>query len=226
LGDALRRRSIYLRVEHPTAEREASIVARKTPNCAPATHRFIAGFAKALRGYNLEKSPSISEMNDVAQALELLGITEIRPEHKSIMLPLVVKTEKDINKLSMKEAFEDVVAQASDIAEQMRQDELQRERYIAGLATALRGQADILPSASNMKAVVQALTHMGLTEIQAEHKDVILPLVAMTEADVNKLLKDELFECIIKQASEFAEQMRQEDLQREASAAVTEGVAA
>jgi hypothetical protein len=34
-------------------------------------------------------------MNDVALAMELLGITRIGPEHKDIMLPLMAKTEGD-----------------------------------------------------------------------------------------------------------------------------------
>jgi MoxR-like ATPase len=68
LGDPLRRRSLYLIIEHPTAEREAAIVANRTPSASQATHRFIAGLAKSLRAYTMEKAPSISEMNDVALA--------------------------------------------------------------------------------------------------------------------------------------------------------------
>jgi MoxR-like ATPase len=79
LGDPLRRRSFYLVVEHPNAEREAAIVAERTPKASVATHRFIAGLAKSLRAYTLEKPPSISEMNDVAMAMELLRIDRILP---------------------------------------------------------------------------------------------------------------------------------------------------
>jgi MoxR-like ATPase len=79
LGDPLRRRSFYLVVEHPNAEREAAIVAERTPKASAAMHRFIAGLAKSLRAYTLEKPPSISEMNDVAMAMELLRIDRILP---------------------------------------------------------------------------------------------------------------------------------------------------
>ena len=48
LGDPIRRRSLYVRVEHPTAEREGEIVARRTPEAGAPAHRLIAGFAKAL----------------------------------------------------------------------------------------------------------------------------------------------------------------------------------
>jgi MoxR-like ATPase len=122
LGDPLRRRCFYLVVEHPNAEREAAIVARRTPHVDTVTHRFIAGLAKSLRAYTLEKPPSISEMNDVTMAMELLGIDPILPAHKEIMLPLIAKTEGDRKRLLMKEAFESIVRMAAKYAEQIPQD--------------------------------------------------------------------------------------------------------
>lgn len=122
LGDPLRRRCFYLVVEHPNAEREAAIVARHTPRVGVATHRFIAGLAESLRAYTLEKPPSISEMNDLAMAMELLGIDRILPAHKEIMLPLIAKTEGDRKRLLMKEAFESIVRMAAKYAEQILQD--------------------------------------------------------------------------------------------------------
>ncbi len=122
LGDPLRRRSLYLVIEHPTADREAAIVAKRTPNASTATHRFIAGLAKSLRAYTMEKPPSISEMNDVALAMELLGIRTILPEHKEIILPLIAKTEGDRKRLQMKEAFESIVRLAARYAAEISQD--------------------------------------------------------------------------------------------------------
>jgi len=121
LGDPLRRRCFYLVVEHPDAEREAAIVASRTPQASAATHRFIAGLAKSLRAYTLEKPPSISEMNDVAMAMELLRIDRILPAHKEIMLPLIAKTEGDRKRLLMKQAFESIVRMAVKYAEQIPQ---------------------------------------------------------------------------------------------------------
>jgi MoxR-like ATPase len=119
LGDPLRRRSFYLVVEHPTAEREAAIVAKRTPDASEKTHRFIAGLAKSLRAYTMEKPPSISEMNDVALAMRVLGIEQIRPEHKDIMLPLIAKTEGDRKRLLMKQAFESIVRIAGRYASEI-----------------------------------------------------------------------------------------------------------
>jgi len=122
LGDPLRRRSFFLVIQHPTAEREAAIVAKRTPKASTATHRFIAGLAKSLRAYTMEKAPSISEMNDVAHAMELLGIDIILPEHKEIILPLIAKTEGDRKRLLMREAFESIVRLAAKYAVEMYQD--------------------------------------------------------------------------------------------------------
>jgi MoxR-like ATPase len=123
LGDPLRRRSFYLVVEHPTPEREAAIVAMRTPDASEETHRFIAGLAKSLRAYTMEKPPSISEMNDVALAMQVLGIEQIRPEHKDIMLPLIAKTEGDRKRLLMKQAFESIVRIAGRYASEISPEE-------------------------------------------------------------------------------------------------------
>jgi hypothetical protein len=110
-------------VEHPTAEREAAIVAKRTPDASEKTHRFIAGLAKSLRAYTMEKPPSISEMNDVAMAMQLLGLEQIRAEHKDIMLPLIAKTEGDRKRLLMKQAFESIVRIAGRYASEMSPEE-------------------------------------------------------------------------------------------------------
>src|SRR6266567_5298324 len=123
LGDPLRRRSLYLVVEHPSAEREAAIVAKRTLEASESTHRFIAGLAKSLRAYTMEKPPSISEMNDVALAMQVLGIEQIRPEHKDIMLPLIAKTEGDRRRLLMKQAFESIVRIAGRYASEISPEE-------------------------------------------------------------------------------------------------------
>ena len=130
LGDPLRRRCFYLVVEHPNPEREAAIVAKRTPHADEATHRFIAGFARSLRAYTLEKPPSISEMNDMAMAMDLLGIDRILPEHKEIILPLIAKTEGDRKRLLMKEAFESIVRMAAKYADQIKQDDPGENRLV------------------------------------------------------------------------------------------------
>jgi MoxR-like ATPase len=112
IGDPLRRRSFYLRVEHPTAEREAEIVALRTPDSSPDFHAGMAGLAKALRGWSLEKPPSVSEILDLAQALNVLGSQRVTPEMRDILLPLLAKTEADRKKLLLRDGFASLIYDA------------------------------------------------------------------------------------------------------------------
>jgi MoxR-like ATPase len=112
IGDPLRRRSFYLRVEHPTAEREAQIVALRTPDSSREFHAGMAGLAKALRGWSLEKPPSVSEILDLAQALKVLGTEQITPEMRDILLPLLAKTEADRRKLLLRDGFASLIFDA------------------------------------------------------------------------------------------------------------------
>jgi MoxR-like ATPase len=112
IGDPLRRRSFYLRVEHPTAEREAEIVALRTPDSTPEFHAGLAGLAKALRGWSLEKPPSVAEILDLAQALKLLGSEQVTPEMRDILLPLLAKTDADRRKLLLRDGFASLIFDA------------------------------------------------------------------------------------------------------------------
>jgi MoxR-like ATPase len=112
IGDPLRRRSLYLRVEHPTPDREAKILQLRTPQATKEFHHSMAGLAKALRGWSLEKPPSISEMLDLAQALQLLGRDEITPEMRDTVLPLLAKTEADRRKLMLRDGFASLIYDA------------------------------------------------------------------------------------------------------------------
>jgi hypothetical protein len=89
----LRRRSCYLRVEHPTAEREADIVCLlRTPDSSREFHAGMAGLAKTLRGWSLEKPPCISEILDLAQTLKVLGKERVTPGMRDIVLPRLAST--------------------------------------------------------------------------------------------------------------------------------------
>jgi MoxR-like ATPase len=112
IGDPLRRRSFYLRVEHPTAEREARIVALRTPDSSAEFHAGMAGLAKALRGWSLEKPPSVSEILDLAEALKILGHEQVTPDMRDILLPLLAKTEADRKKLLLRDGFASLVYDA------------------------------------------------------------------------------------------------------------------
>jgi MoxR-like ATPase len=112
LGDPLRRRCLYLRMEYPTVEREAEILAVRSTTEDPALRGQLAGLAQALRGWSLEKPPSIAEMLDLARALEIMGVREIEPEQRDVLLPLLAKTEADRRRLLLRAGFDGLVADA------------------------------------------------------------------------------------------------------------------
>jgi MoxR-like ATPase len=85
IGDPLRRRSFYFRFDHPSIDRERRILSLQAGTGGESLHGQIAGLARALRGWSLEKPPSIAEMLDVAQALRIFGIEQIRPQHRELL---------------------------------------------------------------------------------------------------------------------------------------------
>ena len=137
IGDPLRRRSLYLRFEHPTVERETTILEKRSVESDPELHMHLAGFAHALRGYTLEKPPSIAEMLDLAEALRILGARQISADLRDVLLPLIAKTENDRKRLMLRDGFESLVYDTLQYsrhlgANQGREQELtcaERRRY-------------------------------------------------------------------------------------------------
>ena len=109
IGDPLRRRSLYVRFEHPTIERETRILGLRTTTQHSGLHGELAGFAHALRGYKLEKPPSIAEMLDLAEALRLLEADGITADMRDVPLPFIAKTESDRRRLLLRDGFESLV---------------------------------------------------------------------------------------------------------------------
>jgi MoxR-like ATPase len=119
MGDPIRRRSLYVRVEHPTPEREAEIIASRTPGAGVEFHREIAGIARSFRNYSLEKPPSVSEMIDFANALRLMGSDHVTEEQRDVLLPFLAKTEKDRRHLLLREGFQSLLVDGARYAQDL-----------------------------------------------------------------------------------------------------------
>ncbi|HEX5481659.1 MAG TPA: AAA family ATPase, partial [Terriglobia bacterium] len=119
LGDPLRRRCIYLRFEYPTVGREAEILAIRGSGQNGRLQAQIVGLAHALRGWMMEKPPSIAEMLELARALELLGVEEINPDQRDVLLPFIAKTESDRKKLMLKGGFDGLVTDSKRYRDQV-----------------------------------------------------------------------------------------------------------
>jgi MoxR-like ATPase len=139
LGDPLRRRCLYLRFEYPTVEREREILSVRSSTESLRLRGQLAGLAHALRGWNMEKPPSIAEMLDLAQALEILGVEEISHEQRDLLLPLLAKTEADRKRLMLRAGFEGLVADSKRYRDELMA--AQEVKLTAGLeAEACTGQ--------------------------------------------------------------------------------------
>lgn len=119
LGDPLRRRCVYLRFEYPTIEREAEILSVRGSRQNERLQAQIVGLAHALRGWVMEKPPSIAEMLELERALEILGVEEIIPEQRDVLLPFIAKTEADRKKLMLKGGFDGLITDSKRYRDQV-----------------------------------------------------------------------------------------------------------
>jgi MoxR-like ATPase len=99
IGDALRRRCLYLFVEHPTLEKEVRILQRKAPGASEQLAREIGRFMQALRRRRLVKAPGVAESIDWAQALVRLHRSHLDAEAVAQTLGCFLKDRHDIEDL-------------------------------------------------------------------------------------------------------------------------------
>ena len=93
--DALKRRCLYHWVEHPDFEREVRIVLVRAPEVAERLARQVAAATEVFRGIGMYKPPGVAETIDWAQALALLGRTELDEPSVAATLGTVLKYRED-----------------------------------------------------------------------------------------------------------------------------------
>ncbi len=97
VGDGLRRRCLYLYVTYPSPDKEMKILSLKVPQLSPKLASEVVNFVQRLRQVGeLTKKPGISETLDWANALTVLGATEINPSILSSTLTCLIKNEDDL----------------------------------------------------------------------------------------------------------------------------------
>lgn len=99
LGDALRRRCLYLYIEHPSLEKETEIILAKVPGVAEQLARQIARFAQGLRARRMMKPPGIAETLDWASALVMLHREFLDAGTVAETLGCMVKDRDDLQSL-------------------------------------------------------------------------------------------------------------------------------
>jgi MoxR-like ATPase len=96
IGDALRRRCLYLYVEHPGFDKELRILRGKVPAVSEQFANTITRFVQKLRGQQLRKLPGVAETLDWAQALSRLHRDALDAETARATLGCLLKDEQDI----------------------------------------------------------------------------------------------------------------------------------
>ncbi len=96
LGDALKRRCLYLRLDFPDQRLEEKIVAARVPEISATLRRQLVSFVQQLRQMDLKKLPSVSETIDWARALLLLHVSELGHDIVESTLNILLKYEADI----------------------------------------------------------------------------------------------------------------------------------
>jgi MoxR-like ATPase len=96
IGDALRRRCLYLYIEHPSLEKEVRIIRARVPEASEKLSEQIGRFLQALRGRRLLKAPGVAETIDWAQALVRLHRESLDVETVEQTLGCVLKDHNDV----------------------------------------------------------------------------------------------------------------------------------
>ncbi|MFB6189862.1 MAG: AAA family ATPase [Halapricum sp.] len=111
LGDALKRRCLYLHLEPPNFERELEIVERKVPQIDAALAAEVCGVVQQLRERPLHKRPGVAETLDWAEALSALDRDSLTVETVESTLGCLLKDAADAARFDT-EAIRDVLTAA------------------------------------------------------------------------------------------------------------------
>jgi MoxR-like ATPase len=100
LGDALRRRCLYLYIEHPSLEKEVQIIRRRCPDAGERLAGEVGRFLRALRERSLVKPPGVAETLDWTRALLSLHQGGLDPELVTQTLGCLLKDRHDLESVT------------------------------------------------------------------------------------------------------------------------------
>jgi MoxR-like ATPase len=111
IGDALRRRCLYLYIEHPTFDKEVRILHARVPEAGASLAAEIGRFMQALRRRRLSKAPGAAETLDWARALLRLHADHLDLATVEQTLGCILKDRHDLRDLG-RDGIEAVLAEA------------------------------------------------------------------------------------------------------------------
>ncbi len=97
--DALKRRCLYLYLEHPGVEREMAIIRTRLPEISEALANEVASIVDRIRKLDLLKPPGTAESLDWAATLLALGARTISPDVAELSLGALLKYQDDITQV-------------------------------------------------------------------------------------------------------------------------------
>ncbi|HEY2206388.1 MAG TPA: MoxR family ATPase [Pseudonocardia sp.] len=97
--DALKRRCLYLWLDHPDVTREIAILRSRLPGVPERLAAQVAVAVRAMRGMELLKPPGVAESLDWARALQLLGARELDVDTAAASLGAVLKYREDAERV-------------------------------------------------------------------------------------------------------------------------------
>jgi MoxR-like ATPase len=97
--DALKRRCLYLWLDHPDLEREIAILHSRLPGLPERLAAQVAGAVRKLRQSDLLKPPGVAETIDWARALQLVGARHLDVDTAAATLGAVLKYREDADRV-------------------------------------------------------------------------------------------------------------------------------
>ena len=96
LGEALRRRCLYLWIDYPTLQKELAIVHKRVPGIDATLATQLCRVVEDLRRVDLDKRPGVAETLDWAAALMELHVDHLAPDVAAATLGCIAKTRRDL----------------------------------------------------------------------------------------------------------------------------------
>jgi MoxR-like ATPase len=97
--DALKRRCLYLWLDHPDVAREIEILHSRLPGLPDRLAAQVAGAVRKLRQAELIKPPGVAETIDWARALQLVGARNLDVDSAAATLGAVLKYREDADRI-------------------------------------------------------------------------------------------------------------------------------
>lgn len=114
LSDGLKRRCVYLYIDHPDIDKEVKILRLKVPEAGECLSRQVAAALNHIRAnLDLRKQPSIAESVDWARSLVALEADVLTPETFTQTVSLFLKNQDDRRQVLDRPVLSDILKAAS-----------------------------------------------------------------------------------------------------------------